>query len=126
MIKKVAAIIIKDKKILLVTNKEQAFYWTPGGKIEENETAEEALKRELMEELNITVTETTYYFTYLSLIEENNQPREVTCFFVKYLGEFKCSSEINEMIWFSTNDNLSLQMGVKLHLIPKLLSDDLI
>lgn len=126
MIKKSAGIIIKDKKVLLVTNKKQPFYWTPGGKLEEDETAEEALKRELMEELNITVTKATPYFTYLSSIEEDTKSREVICFFVEYLGELKCSAEISEMAWFSKDDDLMLQTGVKLHLIPRLIADGLI
>ena len=56
----VGAVLIKDNKIILpkrasnlkvMPNK----YEFPGGKVEENETLEEALKRELYEELSIDV-----------------------------------------------------------------------
>ena len=56
----VSAVLIKDNKILLpkrssnlknMPNK----YEFPGGKVEENETLKEALKRELYEELSIDV-----------------------------------------------------------------------
>lgn len=54
-----AAIIKKDNKILIArraANKHLAGYWEfPGGKIEDNETPEICLKRELNEELGITV-----------------------------------------------------------------------
>jgi len=54
------AIIVKDKKVLILRRApSEAFagYWEfPGGKIEENETPEHCLVRELKEELNIEAT----------------------------------------------------------------------
>ena len=44
---RIAGIIIKDGKLLLVKGKGYEELWTPGGKIDENETDEECLKREL-------------------------------------------------------------------------------
>lgn len=130
MIKKVSGIIIKDNKILLVTSRDQSFYWTPGGKIEGAESAAEALERELKEELNISINKATPYFTYNSLIEEDNKPREVQCFLVEYSDEPICSAEITSLVWASGDDLkngfIPLQTGVKLHLIPKLLSDKLL
>jgi 8-oxo-dGTP diphosphatase len=53
----VAALIILNKKILIARRANNiqfsGFYELPGGKIEENETPEEALNRELNEELGI-------------------------------------------------------------------------
>ena len=57
----VGAIIVKDGRILAVKrgenkNKAVAFkYEFPGGKIEQGETPEEALKRELIEEMNYDI-----------------------------------------------------------------------
>ena len=51
-------ISIKDKKLLLAfSNYKQCFY-LPGGKIDDKETAKQALCREIEEELNVQVTET--------------------------------------------------------------------
>lgn len=57
-LKVAAAIIIKDKQIFATQRGYGEFQgkWEfPGGKVEEGETAAEALKREIMEELNVTV-----------------------------------------------------------------------
>lgn len=48
---RIAAIIIKDKKLLLLKGKGYKELWTPGGKIELGESDEECLKRELKEEI---------------------------------------------------------------------------
>ena len=59
----VAAIIHKDNKILATKRGYGEFInqWEfPGGKIEENETKEEALKREIREELNIDIEITNF------------------------------------------------------------------
>ena len=59
MVEVVAGIIYKDDKFLIAKrnhNKAQEGLWEfPGGKVEENETYEEALKREIKEEFNADV-----------------------------------------------------------------------
>ena len=58
----VAAVIIHNKKILCVQKGETRFAYTsykyefPGGKVELNESKQEALKREIEEELNYEIT----------------------------------------------------------------------
>ena len=58
----VAAIIIKDQKILIAqrpAGKHKGGYWEfPGGKIEKGETAEQALCREIKEEIDIDISAT--------------------------------------------------------------------
>jgi 8-oxo-dGTP diphosphatase len=56
-----AAIIVDDKKILCVQRNKAKYeyisykYEFPGGKLEEEENEEEALKREIAEELNLEI-----------------------------------------------------------------------
>ena len=81
--------IIKDSKILLLNRKKRNWYELPGGKIDESESAEEAAKRELKEELSCEVEiirkigtkdfeEDGYVMTYvwfLAKVKENQFPQ---------------------------------------------------
>lgn len=50
---RVCAVIIHDGKVLAMKDSHADYYYLPGGRVQFNETAEEALLRELKEELNI-------------------------------------------------------------------------
>ena len=64
IIKVVAAILQKEDKILIARKKQgkplAGYFEFPGGKIEEGETPEESLIRELMEEMNIKIAVKEY------------------------------------------------------------------
>lgn len=69
------AVTVKDDRILLSHESETGFYMSPGGGLEENETAEECVKRELREEAGyivdvispfVTVNEYCYDTLYIS------------------------------------------------------------
>jgi ADP-ribose pyrophosphatase YjhB (NUDIX family) len=53
--KAIGSIIVKDKKILMMDHVKFNFWTVPIGKAEKNETVKQALKKEMKEELNITV-----------------------------------------------------------------------
>ncbi len=57
MRQRASAVIIKDDHLLMVQIADRGYLWwaLPGGTIEENETPEEALVRELREELTLEV-----------------------------------------------------------------------
>ncbi len=64
------AIFLKPDGTFLLSSRPEgkpyAGYWEfPGGKIEAGESVRDALIRELVEELNVTVTETTPWFTFV-------------------------------------------------------------
>ena len=48
---RVGAIIIKDNKVLMVRNNRDDYYYSVGGRIKFGETAEQAVRREVREEL---------------------------------------------------------------------------
>lgn len=63
----VAAVIVKDNKVFCCKRGPgrdlEGYYEFPGGKIEVNETKEEALIREIKEELNIDISIDSYITT---------------------------------------------------------------
>ena len=91
-IRVVAAIIHKGDKILIARRKQGAhleFKWEyPGGKVEENEDEKDALKRELLEEFEIS-SEINKYITE-SFHEYDNNKINLRAYSVKHLsGDFK-------------------------------------
>jgi 8-oxo-dGTP diphosphatase len=62
-----SAIIVKGSKVLLMHRKKEGKeYWVfPGGGIEKNETPEQAIKREVLEETCLKVIACLYSFYYL-------------------------------------------------------------
>ena len=88
----VAAIIHKDNKILIARRKQGThleFKWEyPGGKVEENEDEKDALKRELLEEFEIS-SEIIKYITE-SFHEYDKNKINLRAYSAKHLsGDFK-------------------------------------
>lgn len=92
------AALIQDPtgKILLVQQqKKQSGYWLlPGGGIEFGESGEEALKRELNEELSLTVSQMDFLFL--------NESIDPNCFFNKgkrFVTHFESKRKSHFRIW---------------------------
>ena len=50
---RVCAVILSGEKILVMQDSRSPFYYLPGGRVKMGETVEEAIKRELFEELGV-------------------------------------------------------------------------
>ena len=107
-IDKLTLIILKDKKVLYTRSFNKDRWYTPGGKREGDETDEQALVRELKEELGVDVVPSTvkYYGTFQA--QAHGKPEgvmvRITCYTGEYEGEAKASSEIEEIRYFSYAD----------------------
>jgi 8-oxo-dGTP diphosphatase len=103
MIDVVAAVIIKDGKVLLAKrpkNKHQGGKWEfPGGKIEPDEKPLEALKREIKEEINLEIFDASLLHT----VEHHYPDKSVRILFFKvhaFNGEAK-GLEGQDVRWHS-------------------------
>ncbi len=123
---RVAAVITHNKKILLVGNEKHSLFWTPGGKVENGESHQETMKRELQEELNLSLTSFSPYFSYVILHDFLHKKQHVHCYFVEYTGNPIPSQEITKLGWFSQKELPELTTGIRLSLIPKLIQDGLL
>lgn len=106
MLKVVAIILFKKKKILISSrpeNKSFEFFWEfPGGKVKENESLKQALKREIKEELSIDIEiEDLFFFKKYDSFIENRLIK--LHFFIcnKWTGRF-ISMENQNFEWVKT------------------------
>ena len=102
----VAAIIKKDNFYLIVQrnkNKHLGLKWEfPGGKVNENENFEDALKREILEELDITIN------IHNKIAEKKYQDEKINIILHYYLCSYKNGTiKLNEhenLIWVEKKD----------------------
>jgi len=99
-IDKLAFINIKDKKLLSTLSKGKDTWYIPGGKRDGDETDQQALIREVKEELAVDIIPGTikHYGTFEA--QAHGKPEgtvvRMTCYTAKFTGQLKASSEIDK------------------------------
>lgn len=105
IIDKLAFIYIKNQEILMALSKGKDTYYIPGGKRKENETDNKALSREVKEELNIDLSETSikHYGTFIAQAHGKAEGVmvQMTCYTANFTGEIKPSSEIQDLAYYT-------------------------
>jgi 8-oxo-dGTP diphosphatase len=96
----VAWVQLEHGRILCARPREKDVFYIPGGKREGGETDLQTLRREIAEELTVTLLPETvrHVRTY-----EADQVR-MSCYTGEYAGTLAPSSEIDELAWFSYAD----------------------
>jgi 8-oxo-dGTP diphosphatase len=132
-IHKAGAIVIQDSKLLLSRSKGKDVFVCPGGKLEADETAEQALIRELQEEQGITVNleDLEFFGSYEAIAAGHEQAQTqllMDVYLVKrYTGTLSPQAEIAENLWFDTGMKDAKHGSIFKHkVIPRLKRQNLI
>lgn len=116
-IDKLVWIHIRDEKVLYARSYGKSVFYNTGGKREEGETDEEALIREIKEELNVDIIAGTSARLVTLQAQAHGQPEGVEvrlqCFTADFLGLPTASGEIEEIRYLSSADEaLTTPTGV--------------
>ncbi len=108
LIDKLAWIYIKDRQILNARSKGKDIYFIPGGKREANESDEQALIREIKEELSVNIAPETIKQVGAFEAQAYGKPEgtlvRMACYSADFSGEIKPAAEIEEVAWFTSRD----------------------
>lgn len=131
-IHKAAGILIKDRKFLVSRSKGKEFFISPGGKLESGETSEEALVRELKEELSIMVESNgleKFGTFYAPAAGEEDKQIQIDVFLVRrWEGEIQLDGEVAEITWIDSHLPEGMQLGsiFQHDVLPRLKKENLI
>jgi 8-oxo-dGTP diphosphatase len=132
VVKKSGGILIKDNKALVLRDRDEDTFFTPGGRIDQGETAAQTIIRELEEEISIIVKESDLqeFGTYNHPMgTDTTKMLDMTVFLIKsWSGEITPNNEIEELKWIDSHNVDETKLGsiFKEELLPRLLEQGLI
>lgn len=103
-IDKIALIYVKERRILMALSRGKDTYYIPGGKRENGESDEQALCREIKEELTVDIcSETVRYYGKFCAQAHGKPPGamvRMTCYTAILEGQIKPGSEIENTVYY--------------------------
>lgn len=107
-IDKLAWILIANKSVLMTRSYGKDQYYLPGGKRESGESDQQALIREIKEELSVDLLPNTLQLVETFQAQAHGKPEGVMvimrCYQAQYHGELKANAEIEEFRWLTRKD----------------------
>ena len=122
-IDKLAFIELRGRKVLETKSRGKDTWYIPGGKRDGDETDQQALIREIKEELSVDIDPATivHYGTFEAQADGKPEGTVVrmTCYLAKYSGELSPSAEVEHMDWLDYSKKSLVSP------VDKLIFDDL-
>ena len=107
-IDKLAWLYICDGKLLCARSKNKDLFYIPGGKRELAESDEQALIREIQEEVSVELIPSSIKFAEVFKAQadgkSNDTTVKLTCYFADFQGELSPDAEIEEIAFLSYQD----------------------
>jgi 8-oxo-dGTP diphosphatase len=107
-IDKLSWIHLENRKMLFVKTKYNDTLYTPGGKREEGETDEQALIREIKEELSVDLIPDTIRYLVTFTAQAHGKPEgvmvQLKCHTSDFIGTLAPASEVEELAWLDSKD----------------------
>jgi len=109
-IDKLAWIYLADRKVLCARSRGKDTFYLPGGKRETGETDQEALLREIREELSVGLIPETLQWMGVFAAQAHGKEEGVrvvmTCYSADFKGTLAPAAEIEEIAWFRRADKM--------------------
>lgn len=109
-IDKIGWLLVQDRKVLMVRSKNKDKFYAPGGKREAGESDEQALVREVKEELGVDIVPGSIKHLQTFKAQAHGQPEgvfvQIAGYAADYTGVLTPQSEIEEMTWFTSADSV--------------------
>jgi 8-oxo-dGTP pyrophosphatase MutT (NUDIX family) len=107
-IDKLAWIAIHNKQALFVRSHNKTLFYSPGGKRDLGESDQQALMREIQEELTVDLVPASISYATSIIAPADGKAADVnvklTCYFADYVGKLTENAEIAEMKWLNYYD----------------------
>lgn len=114
-IDKLAWLYVRDGMLLNARSKGKTLFYLPGGKREKGESDEQALVREIKEEISVdlAVNSIKYAKTFQAQADgkDNDTVVRLTCYFAEFVGELAPAAEIEEIEFISYKDKSLCSLG---------------
>jgi 8-oxo-dGTP pyrophosphatase MutT (NUDIX family) len=103
VIVKCAAAIVRDQSLLLTRKRGTTTFISPGGKPMPGEDNLDCLAREVREELDVAIQESSYIGMFRGVAAFENTPIEMHVYLTDISGEPRASTEIEEILWYRSD-----------------------
>lgn len=129
IIDKVAWIHVVERKLLVARSRQKTLFYLPGGKRDSGETDEQALIREIREELSVDLEPASIVAAGIFCATADTMPEGVevrmACYRAEFDGLLRIANEIAEIRWLGSADRTHFSEAGRL-VLDQLVGDGLI